>query len=86
MKEVKLTILKDGFIEPVLMPEDYISDSKRSIQTVLGAVEEVIRPDGQWDAFLPSDEIQVGMFETFNCTAFALTSVVEILIKQLYGE
>ena len=68
-----------GFIEPVIKPEDYVfGDGKTG--------SEVLRPDGQWDSFLPADEYQSRpSLETYNCTSFGTTNLCEILLKRKYG-
>lgn len=84
-KEIKITLVEDGFVEPVLKPEDYISDTERSISK-LGFADEILRPDGQWDDFLPEEETQIKATDTANCTAFGATSSAEIVIKNKFGE
>lgn len=46
-----------------------------------------IRPDGQWDAFLPPDEFQSrSTLEPMCCTSFGTLNCVEILQKQEFGD
>ena len=54
----------------------------------LGVTKKVLRPDGQWTLWLPSDERQSGRrVETMACTCFSLLNVLEMLAKvKAYGE
>lgn len=66
------------FIEPTLA--DYKDD---------GAVHlggAVIRPDGQWDAFLATPEEQDKYLQTMGCTGFNTLKAVQTLQKQEYGD
>ena len=46
----------------------------------------VLQPDGQWDAYLPTEEDQQKRgLETSNCTSFATLNCAEILFRRLYG-
>src|SRR3990167_2731915 len=69
-----------GYIKDVIDPTDY----------VLGSLQipiEVLVPSGQWDEFIPVDEIQrTEKYETFNCTAFGTLNCLEFLFKRLFGE
>ena len=55
----------------------------------LGAVELpkiVLRPDGQWDAYLPADELQfTPSYDTFGCTIYAIENIQQILEKFHFG-
>jgi len=74
--------MRYGFIKPKL----------DNTQFVLGALGQslptvVVRPDGQWDDFLPKDEFQRNeFFDTYNCTGYATQNAIEILLKAKYGE
>lgn len=56
----------------------------------LGAIElpkKVLREDGQWDKFLPKDELQhTPSFDTYGCTVYGTENVKQILEKFHYGE
>jgi len=48
---------------------------------------EELQPNGQWDEFLPSEEIQnENEIETQNCTAFGIENCVNILMNKLFHE
>ena len=68
-----------GFIEPEIKDEDYRFGS--------GQIDvPILRLDGQWDTFLPIDEKQnLNGLESFNCTAFGITSQIEILLRAKYN-
>lgn len=80
----KTIVINDGFVEPILKDEDYIFGAERSIKNKLGA-DVVINPSGQWDEWLPSEEIQIKSFETFSCVAFGSTSQIETHEKKVFG-
>ena len=73
--------MNHGFVKPRVIEEK---------EYILGASvlpQEVIRPDGQWDDFLPKDEFQRSEdFDTSNCTAYGTENCYETLIKAKYGE
>lgn len=49
--------------------------------------KEILQPDGQWDDYLPEVELQFEeQFDTYNCTAFGTTSIIEMLIRKLYNK
>lgn len=88
--ENKITTIEinDGFIEPKVLPEDYVYGEERSIENKLGSLgiaDEIIRPDGQWDAGLPGGEVQSKLFESFNCTSFNSLNQLEIMMKVIYN-
>lgn len=61
-----------GYLEPAIEDDEYI----------LGAVidRQVLRPDGQWDDFLPEYEPQYGGgWDTSGCTVWGTQNVVETL-------
>jgi len=65
-------------IEPP-KPEDYVFGAQK-----LGDAPLV--PDGQWDGWLPDNEIQnVGGLETYMCVSMATNNCIEILEKRIYG-
>lgn len=48
---------------------------------------EETEPDGQWDKFLPPEEIQnVNEVETMACTVFGTINCIEILFNKLFRE
>lgn len=68
-----------GYVPDVRKPEDYIFGAS----PIKG---EVLQEDGQWDAFLPSDEIQLKSgVETCNCTGFGTLNALEVLHKRKFG-
>lgn len=70
-----------GFIAPKIESDHY----------VLGSIgqslpKDIIRPDGQWDLWLPRAEFQRNeSIDTSNCTAYATENCLEILAKVKYG-
>ena len=76
--EIIHTPIDDGYIEPVIKPEDYIYGAGQ-------VPDEIIQSDGQWDNFLPNEEIQVKNFETFGCTVFNANNQIETQERRLYG-
>lgn len=69
-----------GYIKDEIQEEDYVLGS-------LQIPTEILQSDGQWDAFIPDDEIQRNeKYETYNCTAFGTLNALEILFQRLFGE
>src|SRR3990167_1033891 len=68
----------------------YIKDTIDPMDYVLGSLQiptEVLVESGQWDEFIPADEIQrTEKYDTYNCTAFGTLNVLEFLFKRLFGE
>jgi len=70
---------KYGFKPDERKPEDYIFGAS-SLST------EVIRPDGDWTAFLPEKEYQkLNGVESYACVIFTTLNCIEALIKAKYG-
>lgn len=69
---------KYGFIPPVITETDYILGSKK-------LPEKIIRSDGQWDNFLPVNEIQRKLIETMNCSCYGTLNALETFHKALYS-
>lgn len=68
-----------GLIKDKILPEHYIFGD-------LQIVAPPVQPDGQWDAYLPYDELQTMRgIETFACCTFGTLNCLEILIRKLYG-
>lgn len=66
-----------GFIPPVIEKEAYFLGASPVPTTVL-------QEDGQWDAYLPTDEFQwKNGTETSACVSFGTLNAVEILLKKL---
>lgn len=72
--------MKNGFIYRAPEPEDY--DQNGPVR--LGG--SVIRPDGQWDAFLPTPEEQDKYTQTMSCASFNTLKPVQALQKQEFGD
>lgn len=67
-----------GFVKPVIAPEDYVFGAGQVAQ-------DVLQPDGQWEAFAPDKEAQsIRGIETFNCTAFSTLNAIEILMRRKF--
>ena len=72
---------KYGFIPPVKVPEDYTFGAANE----LGGIPLV--PDGQWDSFLPVDEVQnLNEIEPYACVSFTINNCAEILQKQEFEQ
>src|SRR3990167_7053445 len=76
-KKIIITEIPNSFVIPEYKEEDFIFGSGQ----LLG---EVVQIDGQW--ITPEEELQIKRVESFNCTAFATTSIIEILFRKLFGE
>ena len=73
--------MERGFQPSEIKQGDYILGAATSLKG------EVLVPDGQWDAWLPAFENQSkDGFESYACVSFAVTSAVEILMRQEFGE
>jgi hypothetical protein len=71
---------KYGFIEPEIKPEDYVLGSSPVEKTILNE-------SGQWDNFLPIDEMQKrNGVETMSCVSFGTNNILEILAIKVLGE
>ena len=76
----KNKIVNHGFLPDKIEPDHYVLGAKQ-------LPEEVIRPDGQWDDFLPAREIQrKNDLETMNCSNYGTLNALETLQIALYGE
>jgi len=69
-----------GLLLDKIEPQDYFGGGKIE----LGG--EVLRPDGQWDDYLPSDELQNKGFEPSACVSFGTLNCVEVLERFIYGD
>lgn len=72
--------MKYGFIPPKILSDHYVLGSALSLG------QEVIQPDGQWDAYLPTYEVQDDKFETYGCTVWGTENCIETLAKRIYGK
>ena len=69
------------FTEPELRdPNAYILGGLVSLPKI------VLQEDGQWDDYLPITEYQAPNYETFACTCYGTTSILEILLKKIEGK
>lgn len=69
-----------GFVKPILDSTQYIMGAALSLN------KDCLQADGQWGAYLPTEERQrQNKIETYNCTSFATLNCVEILINKIYG-
>lgn len=72
-----------GFKPPT---KEELEQSHKAGYVLGGLSQEPIQPDGQWDDYLPSYEIQhTDAYDTYNCTAYGSTNLVEIFLKRLFG-
>jgi len=74
-------VKQHGFIEPDITPEDYVLGGTGNLGL------EILQPDGQWDEFLPPDELQkLRGIETMSCVSFGTLNCIETLLKRKYEE
>lgn len=68
-----------GYIEDKIYPLDFVFGDAQ-------VPDDILQPDGQWDAFLPvpEDQLKNGI-ETANCTGFATDHVLQTLMKRKFG-
>lgn len=70
-----------GFLPPVQDERDYIFGAVNQ----LGGIPLV--PDGQWDSFLPVDEVQnMNGIEPYACVSFTINNCIEILQRQEFEQ
>ena len=69
-----------GFQPPIYDPADFVLGSDLALPAV------PINHNGDWTAFLPSEERQNILFETYNCVSFSLLNCMETMFKFFYGE
>ena len=68
-------------LDPI-QEKDYVFGAAKEL--TLGG--EVLQPDGQWDPYIPPNEIQnLNGIEPFACVSFATTNCVEVLERRLYS-
>lgn len=73
--------MKYGLILPQpVLGRDYIQDSPIQLAGV------PLVPNGQWDEYLPGDELQAQYFETLACATFGTLNAVEILERKCFGK
>src|SRR3990167_6609346 len=64
-----------GFIsEPIIEGEDYVFGSAYTKLT-----GEIINPSGNWEQYLPAEELQAPGYETNSCVSFGTSSAIETL-------
>ncbi len=69
-----------GLIHVEPKPEDYHSEGRYRL------AGGPLQLSGQWDDFLPPDELQAQYTETSACVTFATLNCVEILERRIHGE
>ena len=68
-----------GFLPDKIASEDYIFGGKQITDFPMNA-------DGQWDEYLPENELQSkNNLETMNCTAYGTLNCIEILLNAKYN-
>lgn len=77
-KKLFIAEIDNGWVEPVIKDEDYIFGSSP-------IPDEIMRADGQWEPFLPSEEVQAKEFETDGCTVFGATNQIETYEQEKFG-
>src|SRR3990167_2586400 len=69
-----------GFIKDEILPEDYIFGGGQIIA-------DILQPAGQWDEFLPPEELQnLNGIEIFACVSFGTLNALEILLRRVLGQ
>ncbi|MEK6880130.1 MAG: hypothetical protein AABY22_11000 [Nanoarchaeota archaeon] len=69
-----------GYVPDIVSDEDYVFGG-------LNLPTEILQENGQWDEFIPADEIQrTERYDTFGCTIFGTLNALEFLFKRLFGE
>lgn len=73
-------------IEPLVLGKDWVAGTDLSVLQFRG--EQIIAPDGQWLAYLPTtNELQSPFgFESSACASFGTLNAIEILLRRIYGE
>jgi len=75
----KETIQDHGFRPDIIEPEHYILGGKQ-------IPEEILQKDGQWDEYLPEEELQQrNGLEVMNCVAYGTLNCIEVLMLRLFG-
>lgn len=70
-----------GWVKPVIDNTHYILGG--AVSTV---PKDILQPDGNWEAFLPSFEAQeTSTFDTDGCQTFGTLNAIETLMKRLFG-
>lgn len=74
--------MKDyGLVAPKLESQHYFFNTGRSLGKM------IIRPDGNWEQFLPTYEPQFNEFyDTYGCTVWGTQNALETIYKQQKGE
>lgn len=69
-----------GYIKDDILESDYILGG-------LNLPTDILQPTGQWDAYIPTDELQRNEYvETYNCTGYGTCHALAFLFKRLFGE
>lgn len=69
-----------GYIKPKFEVEHFVLGGLASLP------KTILQIDGQWDAYLPVYEPQIGgSWDTFGCTVWATENAIEILLKKVFG-
>ena len=76
MTKIQNKITPHGFLEPTIDTTHY---TLGALERLKGLPDIVLRPDGQYDTFLPVKEYQQkGNVETYACTSFGTLNALEI--------
>jgi len=77
---------KNKFKNHGVIPDPRSDEEKKFDWVGIGADEEVLCPDGQWDDYLPEFEPQfLKWAETYACTNFSSANCLETLLRRKYG-
>ena len=68
-----------GLVFDERKPEDYVLGGLTSLDI------PVLVPDGQWDEYIPADELQAQYVETSACASFGTLNCVEALERREFG-
>lgn len=70
--------IRKGYIPDIRTTDDYPLGSGK-------VSAEILQPTRNWAEFLPDPEIQIRNFESYGCTGFATSSILEALLKRKFG-
>jgi hypothetical protein len=70
---------KYGFIYSEPKAEDWVFGATGNLST------DILQPDGQWDAYLPEEELQNRGFEVYACATFGTLNCLETILRRRFG-
>ena len=72
-----------GLILEPPAPEDFSFGADRSLD-IKFAGRVVLQPDGDWRGWVPPEEPQAPVYETFACASFGTDNTLEVLLRRQY--